>query len=122
MLNETMLVYIFIHSSVHLLIHGLNACMWPMSLHFFTLVSFQVIRTGSGTGISPVLLSIPFPFAFHISVFLHSLFSTCQWISFVYFQRAVSAPRPLHSGVGPAQGHSELCIHKCVYTLALVKI
>src|SRR6218665_370862 len=32
----------------------------------------------------PVLVSITFPFAFHISVFSHSLF-TCHWISFVFF-------------------------------------
>src|SRR6218665_2559303 len=32
----------------------------------------------------PVLVSIAFPFAFHISVFFHSLFFTCHWISFVF--------------------------------------
>src|SRR6218665_1931537 len=35
-------------------------------------------------GISPVLVSIAFPFAFHIVVFFHSLFFTCHWISFVF--------------------------------------
>src|SRR6218665_827337 len=30
------------------------------------------------------LVSIPFPFAIHISVFFHSLFFTCHWISFVF--------------------------------------
>ena len=32
----------------------------------------------------PVFVSIAFPFAFHISVFFHSLFFTCNWISFVF--------------------------------------
>src|SRR6218665_4023851 len=36
-------------------------------------------------GLSPVLVSIAFPFAFHISV-SHSLFFLCHWISFVCFQ------------------------------------
>jgi len=31
-----------------------------------------------------VLVSIAFPFAFHISVFFHALFFTCHWISFVF--------------------------------------
>src|SRR6218665_359256 len=35
-------------------------------------------------GLLPVLVSIAFPFAFHISVFFHSLF-TCHWTSFVFF-------------------------------------
>src|SRR6218665_3974018 len=34
-------------------------------------------------GLLPVLVSIAFPFAFHILVFFHSLF-TCHWISFVF--------------------------------------
>src|SRR6218665_2411375 len=32
----------------------------------------------------PGLVSITFPFAFHISEFFHSLFFTCHWISFVF--------------------------------------
>src|SRR6218665_1120399 len=35
-------------------------------------------------GLSPVLMSIAFPFVFHISVLFHSLFFTCHWISFVF--------------------------------------
>src|SRR6218665_150805 len=35
-------------------------------------------------GLSPVLVSIAFPFAFHTSLFFHSLFFTCHWISFVF--------------------------------------
>src|SRR6218665_3383992 len=35
-------------------------------------------------GLPPVLVSIAFPFAVHISVFFHSLFSTCHWISFLF--------------------------------------
>src|SRR6218665_250123 len=35
-------------------------------------------------GLSPVLVSIAFPFAFHISVLFHPLFFTCHWISFVF--------------------------------------
>ena len=35
-------------------------------------------------GLSSVLVSIAFPYAFHISVFFHSLFFTCHWISFVF--------------------------------------
>src|SRR6218665_2422774 len=36
-------------------------------------------------GLLPVLVSITFsPFAFHISVFSHSLFLTCHWISFIF--------------------------------------
>ena len=34
--------------------------------------------------IPPVLVSIAFPFTFHISVFFHSLFFTSHWISFVF--------------------------------------
>jgi len=37
------------------------------------------------SGLSPVLVSIALPFAFHISVFSISLFFACHWISFVYF-------------------------------------
>jgi len=32
----------------------------------------------------PVLVSIAFPFAFHISMFFHSLFFTSHWMSFVF--------------------------------------
>src|SRR6218665_2875137 len=35
-------------------------------------------------GLSPVLVLIAFPFAFHISVFLHTLFFKCHWISFMF--------------------------------------
>src|SRR6218665_2831584 len=35
-------------------------------------------------GLSPFLVSIAFPFVFHISVFFHSPFFTCHWISFVF--------------------------------------
>src|SRR6218665_1320443 len=35
-------------------------------------------------GLPPVLLSIAFPFAFHILVFFHSLFFPYHWISFVF--------------------------------------
>src|SRR6218665_2270336 len=35
-------------------------------------------------GLPPVLVSIAFTFAFHNSVFFHSLFFTCHWISFVF--------------------------------------
>ena len=45
----------------------------------------------------PVLASIAFPFAFHISVFFHSLFFTCHWISLVYFSRW----RYLHPATNP---------------------
>src|SRR6218665_826626 len=38
-------------------------------------------------GLLPVLVSFVFPFAFHISVFFHSLFFTCHWISFIYFSQ-----------------------------------
>src|SRR6218665_3447615 len=31
-----------------------------------------------------MLVSITFPFTFHISVFFHLLFFTCHWISFVF--------------------------------------
>src|SRR6218665_1088990 len=33
-------------------------------------------------GLSPVLVSIAYPFTFHILVFFHLLFFTCHWISF----------------------------------------
>src|SRR6218665_32693 len=48
-------------------------------------------------GLSPVLVSNAFPFAFHIWVFFHSLFFTCHWISFVYF----SQWRYLHLATNP---------------------
>src|SRR6218665_3489028 len=35
-------------------------------------------------GLLPVLVSIAFPYTFHILVFFHSLFFTCHWISFVF--------------------------------------
>jgi len=35
-------------------------------------------------GLPPVLVSIAFPFDFHISVLFHPLFFTCHWISFVF--------------------------------------
>src|SRR6218665_784241 len=35
-------------------------------------------------GLPPVLVSIAFPLAFHISVFFYSLFFTCHCISFVF--------------------------------------
>src|SRR6218665_3488305 len=45
-------------------------------------------------GLLPVLVSIAFPYAFHIMVFFHSLFFTCHWMSFFYFlQVAASVPR-----------------------------
>ena len=59
--------------------------LWP-SIHCSTgsaPVSVQANRTGY-PGLSPVLVSIAFPFAFHISVFFHSLFFTWHWISFVF--------------------------------------
>src|SRR6218665_2927826 len=39
-------------------------------------------------GLPPVLVSIAFPFSFHISVFFHSLFFTCHRISFVFLLSA----------------------------------
>src|SRR6218665_1929119 len=47
-------------------------------------------------GLPTVLVSITFPFAFHISLFYHSLFFTCHWISFVFllYGRRICA----HSG------------------------
>ena len=48
-------------------------------------MSFQAIRTGSGIlSFHPCWCPSPFPFAFHISVFFHSLFFTCHWISFLF--------------------------------------
>src|SRR6218665_2383430 len=35
-------------------------------------------------GLLSVLMSIAFPLAFHISVFFHSLFFPCHWISIVF--------------------------------------
>src|SRR6218665_2290508 len=35
-------------------------------------------------GLSPVLVSIAFPFAFHIWMLFHPLFFTCHWILFVF--------------------------------------
>src|SRR6218665_1524003 len=35
-------------------------------------------------GLLPVLVPIAFPFTFLISMFFHSLFFTCHWISFVF--------------------------------------
>jgi len=53
------------------------------SLHHY--VSFQTIGTGSGIlGFHPCWCPSLFLFYFHISVFFHSLFFTCNWISFVF--------------------------------------
>ena len=39
---------------------------------------------GDFPGLSPVLVSITFPFTCHISVFFYSLFFICPWILFVF--------------------------------------
>ena len=50
-------------------------------------------------GLLPVLVSIAFRFAFfHISMFFHSLFFTCHWISFVFHLY-------MHLSVDPSLGH-----------------
>ena|SRR6218665_2921891 len=54
-------------------------------------------------GLLRVLVSIAFPFAFHISVSFHPLFFTCHWISFVFllYGRSICT----HS-VNPSLTHS----------------
>jgi len=50
-------------------------------------------------GLSPVLVSIAFPFAFHISVLFRSLCFTCHWSSFVlllYDCRICTHPSTFH--------------------------
>src|SRR6218665_2746844 len=72
--NTILSVYHFVHTTLSVPFCPLQFCP----------------RTGwlSYPGLSRVsllLVSIAFPFAFHISVFFHSLFFTCHWISFVFF-------------------------------------
>src|SRR6218665_1741852 len=55
-----------------------------MSPHFLTRYVSRLLGWLWYPGLPPVLASIAFPFALHISVFFHSPF-TCQWISFVFF-------------------------------------
>src|SRR6218665_1010551 len=55
-----------------------------MSLHFFTRRVPSYLGLALVSWASAVLVSIAIPFAFHISVFSHSLFFTCHWISFVF--------------------------------------
>src|SRR6218665_1177150 len=70
--------------SIHPLIHGLSFRWCPMSPHFLTRLVSRLLGWLWYPGLLPVLMSIDFPFAFHISVLFHSLF-TCHWISFVFF-------------------------------------
>src|SRR6218665_217349 len=73
------------YMNIHPLLHGLSARRCPMSLisslgefpGYWDLLWYP--------GLSPVLVSIAFPYVFHIWVFFHSLFFTCLCISFVYF-------------------------------------
>ena len=55
-------------------IHGLSARWCPMSPHFLTRWVSRLLGWLWYPGLLPVLVSIAFPFAFHVSGFLHSLF------------------------------------------------
>jgi len=59
---------------------------WPMSPHFLNRRVSRLLGWLSCPGLSPVLVSIAFSFAFYtcILVIFHSLFFTCHWISFVF--------------------------------------
>src|SRR6218665_3949678 len=72
------------HPSIHPLIHGLSARWCPMSPYFLARRVSRLLGWLWYFGLSAVLVSIAFPFAFHISVFFRSLFYTCHWISFVF--------------------------------------
>src|SRR6218665_2399 len=65
---------IFSKPSIHPLIHGLSARRFPMSLTS-SLGEFRGYWEWLWhPALSPVLVSIAFPFAFFMSVFYHSLF------------------------------------------------
>src|SRR6218665_588251 len=55
-----------------------------MSSHFLTTRVPRLLGWLWYPGLTPMLVSITFPFAFHISVFFHSFFFTCHWISLVF--------------------------------------
>ena len=76
-------VCISIHPSIYPLIHGLSARWCPMSSRVLTRWVSRLLGWLS-PGLLPVLVSIAFPFAFHILVFFHSPFFTCHWISLVF--------------------------------------
>src|SRR6218665_508093 len=75
-------------------------------------------------GLSPVLASIAYTFAFHISVFFHSLFFTCHWNSFVYFSRW----RYLHPATNPPPlpgfgiGTRPCTVDPTIYTVSQKKL
>ena len=77
---------------------------WVSRLFGLALVSWALL-----------LVYVAFPFAFHISVFFHSLFFTCHWISFVcfslwgYFHPTTNSP-PL-PGLGTGTG-SQLTLRR----------
>src|SRR6218665_1758819 len=55
-----------------------------MSPHFLTIGEFPDYYWLWYPGLSPVLVSIAFPIAFHILVLFYPLFFTYHWISFVF--------------------------------------
>src|SRR6218665_3689211 len=64
-----------------------------MSPHFLTIGEFPDYYWLWYPGLSPVLVSIAFPIAFHIPVLLYPLFFTYHWISFVFLLHG----RPIQS-------------------------
>ena len=76
-----------IANSIHPLIHGLSARWCPFVQCPLSSSLGEFLGYWDWLGypeLPPVLVFIAFsPFAFHISVFFHSLF-TCHWISFVF--------------------------------------
>ena len=85
---------------------GSTARRCPISPHFHTICEFSGYWNWLWCpGLSPVLVSIAFPLAFHtcISVFFHSLFFTFHWVLFcLFFTVAVSAPRHQTSSLNRA--------------------
>ena len=66
------------------LLRGVSARSCPMSYHFLTRWVSMLLGWRWYPGHSPVLVPNAFPFASYISMFSHSLFFTCHWISFVF--------------------------------------
>ena len=66
----------------HQLIRGLSARWCPMSPHFLTKWVSRLMGWLWCPGLLPLLVSIAFPVAFHISVFFHSHFFTYHWRNF----------------------------------------
>src|SRR6218665_3952674 len=83
-------MHAYMHESIHPLLHGLSAGRCPKSPLFLTRWVSRLLGLALVSwALTHVAVQLPntFPLAFHVSVFLHSLFFPCHWISIFYFSR-----------------------------------